>query len=47
MFIQTEPTPNPNVLKFLPGQQFVDAGQVVVDQGALLPPFFSAAKQVE
>jgi NFU1 iron-sulfur cluster scaffold homolog, mitochondrial len=34
MFIQTEPTPNPNVLKFLPGRdvsseprEFLDAGQ--------------------
>ena len=25
MFIQTEPTPNPNVLKFLPGRAVTDA----------------------
>ncbi len=28
MFIQTEPTPNPNVLKFLPGRDVAPAGSV-------------------
>jgi Fe-S cluster biogenesis protein NfuA len=39
MFIQTEPTPNPNVLKFLPGREVSDAPRefLTVDQATASP----------
>lgn len=40
MFIQTEPTPNPNVLKFLPGRHVAEAGAVefrTIDEAAVSP----------
>src|SRR5690349_6296996 len=33
MFIQTEPTPNPNVLKFLPGRDVADSPTDFVNAG--------------
>lgn len=40
MFIQTEPTPNPNVLKFLPGRRVAEVGAVefrTIDEAAVSP----------
>lgn len=42
MFIQTEQTPNPNALKFLPGQDIIDGAAVDIksrDEAVTLSPF--------
>ena len=49
MFIQTEPTPNPNVLKFLPGRDVAPAGVrefLTIDQ-ATASPLAEALFQLE
>ena len=49
MFIQTEPTPNPNVLKFLPGRDVATAGAVeyrTIDE-ATASPLAEALFQLE
>ena len=42
MFIQTEQTPNPNAIKFLPGQDIIDGAPVDItsrDEALSLSPF--------
>ena len=49
MFIQTEPTPNPNTLKFLPGRDVAPAGVrefLTIDQ-ATASPLAEALFQLE
>ena len=48
MFIQTEPTPNPNVLKFLPGRDVSDSPTDFVNAGeAAASPLAEALFQLE
>ena len=48
MFIQTEPTPNPNVLKFLPGREVSGEPREVLNAGeAAASPLAEALFRLE
>ena len=44
MFIETEPTPNPNTLKFLPGRTVLPQGTVLTSAAEAVPGTASAAE---